>query len=71
VVLDDRLDVGRPFGGVAVVGIKVVAPFVDHGASIAVGARTSGGEYDDNDGVVVVREAALAALSALVVTMMC
>jgi hypothetical protein len=49
---------------------RIVAPFVEHGASIAVDARTSGGD-DDIDGVVVVREAALAALSALVVTMMC
>jgi hypothetical protein len=49
---------------------RIVAPFVDHGASIAVVARTSGGIDDDIDGVVVVREAALAALSALVVTMM-
>jgi hypothetical protein len=50
---------------------RIVVPFVDHGASIAVDARTSGGGDDDVDGVVVVRKAALAALSALVVTMMC
>jgi hypothetical protein len=49
---------------------RTVAPFVYRGASIAVGDRTAGDDDDDTDGVVV-REAALAALSALVVTMMC
>jgi hypothetical protein len=50
---------------------RIVAPFVDQGASIAVDYRTAGNDDDVIDGVVVVREAVLPALSALVVTMMC
>jgi hypothetical protein len=50
---------------------RIVAPFVEKGVSLALDARTAGDYDDDIDGVVVVREAALAALSALAVTMMC
>jgi hypothetical protein len=48
---------------------RIAAPFVDQGASMEVDIGTAGAGDDDIDGMVVVREAALAALSALVVTM--